>query len=281
MPLSCALKFLVLQRLLQENLMMRWEQMLLRVTADFYADATATIMLLPVWQPQLYAEDCLQEAAECFCNDVQVLHVFFVCSSFRGYLMPWRQSLQENRNQNALHWHKAKLLSTECSDEMLGKGKQAHSTECSDEIQKGKEEDIQRSGDSPASDNLLGAQYAKNSYRIPPLISFFCSIAPLSASPKSFRIGIEVDEHRNPHHLRLGDECATRQSIIAFPWSASSAPEIQDTCYSVLYPSKHSASGLRLRIGILSICGRRRRVPYNKNTQWCSISLSLSLSLSL
>ncbi|CAM6066333.1 unnamed protein product [Sphagnum tenellum] len=150
---------------------------------------------------------------------------------------------------------------------MLGKGKQAHSTECSEEIQKGEEEDIQRSGDSPASDNILGAQYAKNSYRIPPLISFFCSIDPLSASLKSFRIGIEVDEHRNPHHLRLGDECATLKSIIAFPLSASSAPEIQDTCYSVLYPSKHSASGLRLRIGILSICGRRRRVPYNKNTQ--------------
>ncbi len=109
-------------------------------------------------------------------------------------------------------------------------------------------------------------------------MSFFCSINPLSASLKSFRIGIEVDEHRNPHHLRLGDECATRKSIIAFPWSASSAPEIQDTCYGILYPSKHSASGLRLRIGILSICGRRRRVPYNKNTQWCSLSLSLSLS---
>lgn len=53
MPLSCALKFLVLQRLLQENLMMRWEQMLLPVTADFYADVIATIMLLPVSQPQL------------------------------------------------------------------------------------------------------------------------------------------------------------------------------------------------------------------------------------
>jgi hypothetical protein len=81
---------------------------------------------------------------------------------------------------------------------MLGKGKQAHSTECSDEIQKGKEEEIQRSGDSPASDNILGAQYAKNSYHIPPLISFLCSIDPLSASLKSFRIGIEVDEQSSP-----------------------------------------------------------------------------------
>ncbi len=67
---------------------MQWEQMLLPVTADFYADVIATIMLLPVSQPQLKAEDCPQEAAECFYNDVQVLHVFLVCSSFRGYLLP-------------------------------------------------------------------------------------------------------------------------------------------------------------------------------------------------
>jgi hypothetical protein len=53
MPLSCALKFLVLQSLLQENLMLRWEQMLLPATADFYADVIATIMLLPISQPQL------------------------------------------------------------------------------------------------------------------------------------------------------------------------------------------------------------------------------------
>jgi len=81
---------------------------------------------------------------------------------------------------------------------MLGKGKQAPSTECGDEIEKGKEEDIQRSGDSPASDNILGAQYAKNSYRIPPLISFFCSRDPRHmlqclVSLKTLGIGIEVE----------------------------------------------------------------------------------------